>query len=102
MEKFEFATRLSQLRVQKQRSARDISLELGQNSGYINNIENGKSLPSMSMFFSICECLEINPADFFDLEISNPQKLNELVSYLKQLDDKKLENITSIVKEMIK
>ena len=42
--------RLSQLRVQKGVSAREMSLSLGQNTGYISNIESGKTLPSMTGF----------------------------------------------------
>ena len=38
----EFAQRLAQLRVQKGTSARDMSLSIGQNPGYINAIENVK------------------------------------------------------------
>ena len=56
-----FKLRLSQLRTQKGVSARDMSLSLGQNPGYINNIETGKALPSMSAFFYICEYLNISP-----------------------------------------
>ena len=49
-----FALRLSKLRSEKNISARDMSISLGQNPAYINNIETGKAMPSMSMFFSIC------------------------------------------------
>ena len=69
----EFALRLSRLRNIKGVSARDMSLCLGCNASYINNIENGKALPSMKTFFAICDFLEIEPADFFDLENRNPQ-----------------------------
>ena len=51
----QFAERLTQLRTTKGVSARDMSLSLGQNPGYINNIESGKALPSMSVFFYICD-----------------------------------------------
>ncbi len=37
-----FALRISKLRTQKGVSARDMSLSIGQNAGYINNIETGK------------------------------------------------------------
>lgn len=48
----DFAQRLAQLRTQKGISARDMSLSIGQNPGYINTIENGKAFPTM-MNFSI-------------------------------------------------
>ena len=60
MEKEEFARRVSQLRQAKGVSARDMSLSLGQSAGYINNIENGVNLPSMSMFFYICDYLGVD------------------------------------------
>jgi DNA-binding XRE family transcriptional regulator len=50
----DFSRRLSQLRTGKGVSARDMSLSIGQNAGYINSIEDGKSLPSMTVFISIC------------------------------------------------
>ena len=46
----EFAHRLAQLRSQMNISARDMSLSLGQNPGYINTIENGKAFPTMANF----------------------------------------------------
>lgn len=67
-----FSIRLAQLRNIKGVSARDMSLSLGQNPGYINNIESGKSLPSMAAFFYICEFLEISPKEFFDLVSDYP------------------------------
>ena len=48
-----FAERLSQLRLAKGVSARDMSLSIGQSAGYINNIENKNNIPSMSPFFYI-------------------------------------------------
>ncbi len=98
----EFQTRLSQLREQKGVSARDMSLSIGQNPGYINNIETGKALPSMSGFFYICEFLQLSPKDFFDTDAKNPERLNALIEDLKHLDDKQLENIASIVKGLTK
>jgi len=61
-----FAERLASLRMAKQVSAREMSLSLGQGAGYINNIENGHNLPSMAMFFEICEYLSVTPVEFFN------------------------------------
>lgn len=47
---FDFGRRLSQLRERKGVSARDMSLSMGQNPGYINKVENGKAMPSMEVF----------------------------------------------------
>ena len=69
-----FSKRLVQLRMAKGVSARDMSLSLGQNPGYINSIENNKTFPSMSNFFEICDYLNITPMEFFDLESAHPEK----------------------------
>lgn len=53
-----FSQRLNELRTQKGVSARDMSLSLGQCESYINKIENQKSLPSMNVFFYICDFLK--------------------------------------------
>lgn len=45
-----FVERLSSLRNQKNVSAREMSLALGQNESYINRIENRLAFPSMQVF----------------------------------------------------
>ncbi len=92
-----FALRLSKLRSQKGVSARDMSLSIGQNQNYINNIENGKSLPSLTVFFYICEFLNITPSEFFDLDSSDPVALRELTEKLKKLSPEYLKHIEAIV-----
>lgn len=92
-----FALRLSKLRSQKGVSARDMSLSIGQNANYINHIENGKSLPSLTVFFYICEFLNITPSEFFDLDSSDPVALRELTEKLKKLSPEYLKHIEAIV-----
>jgi transcriptional regulator with XRE-family HTH domain len=60
-----FAERLAQLRNAKGVSGREMSLSMGQAAGYVNNIENGNNLPSLAMFFEICEYLAVTPQEFF-------------------------------------
>ncbi len=102
MEEKDFALRLAQLREKKGVSARDMSLSIGQNPGYINNIESGKSLPSLSGILYICEYLGMTPSEFFDLESRNPTKIDAIVKDLKRLDDKQLDTIASLVKDLIR
>lgn len=97
-----FAARLSQLRIQKGVSARDMSLSIGQGAGYINNIENKNNLPSMSAFFYICEYLNVTPKEFFDFDIENPEKLNKTISDLKKLTPKYLNDISTVISDLIK
>ena len=98
MDKNDFAKRLADLRTAKGVSARDMSLSLGQSAGYINNIENGVNLPSMAVFFYICEYLSITPKEFFDTENNDPEKAAELYDVAKHLNSEQLEHLIAIAK----
>lgn len=98
----QFPIRLAKLRTEKGASARDMSLSIGQNAGYINNIENGKALPSMAGFFFICEYLGITPQEFFDFESEQPELLESVIDNLKRLDKRQLKNISEIVEDLAK
>lgn len=98
----EFSLRLAQLRSQKGVSARDMSLSIGQNASYINNIENGKALPSMLGFFYICEYLNISPKDFFDTDSKAPEKIQDVLKDLEKIDNEYLDDIANIVKGLAK
>lgn len=98
----QFPIRLAKLRTEKGVSARDMSLSIGQNAGYINNIENGKALPSMAGFFFICEYLNITPQEFFDFESEQPKQLDTVVANLKKLNKRQLRNISEIIEDLAK
>lgn len=97
MDEKEFALRLSNLRQLRGVSARDMSLSMGQNHGYINNIETGKVMPSLTGFFYICEYLQITPSEFFDTESENPEQIRAIVSDLKKLSPGQLASVADIV-----
>ena len=102
MDEKDFSLRLAQLREKKGVSARDMSLSIGQNPGYINNIESGKSMPSLSGIFYICEYLGITPSEFFDIDSKNPTRLNDVIKGLKRLRDKQSETIAALIKDTVK
>lgn len=100
MYKEEFSVRLARLRNQLNVSARDMSLSIGQNPGYINNIESGKALPSMALFFYICEYLGITPAEFFESEIKSPEKIRKIAENMAKLDDESLDCVAFLVEKL--
>ena len=100
MEEKDVALRLAKLRAKKGVSARDMSLSLGQNPGYINNIETGKARPSLTGFLYICEYLGVTPSEFFDLEDSDPAKRTALCALLRRLNNRQLEHVTAIVEDL--
>lgn len=100
MEKEDFIRRLVSLRMNKGVSARDMSLSIGQSAGYINNIENGVNLPSMTVFFYICDYFGITPKEFFDTETTDPTRSRELAELTKGLSREKLDNLIALAKNL--
>ena len=92
----EFRKRLLELRQLKKVSARDMSLSIGQNPNYINIIETGKAMPSMLVFFSICDYLKVSPAEFFETKTKNPERMRLMLSDLQKLSQHNFENIADI------
>ena len=99
MEKEAFINRMIELRMQKGVSARDMSLSLGQSPSYINNIENGISYPSMTVFFYICEYLGVTPKEFFDTGSTCPTKLQELNKLAGGLSGEQLDALITIMRQ---
>ena len=81
----QFGDRLAELRINHGISARDLSLSIGQNEHYINQIENHCFYPSMQAFIYICEYLNITPCQFFDLDATNPQVINHFKKHIPDL-----------------
>lgn len=93
-----FSLRLAKLRQQKGISARDMSLSMGQNPGYINNIEMGKSMPSLTGIIYICDYLGVSVSDFFSEADNNPVKVSQIVQNLKKLNAEQLDAVDAVVK----
>lgn len=96
----EFIARLTKLRIEKGVSARDMSLSLGQTESYINRIENGKMLPSLTAFFYICEYFKLTPGDFFYCDSEQNQDVKDAYLKLLSLDDSKREHIIALIKDL--
>lgn len=97
-----FPGRVAALRTQKGVSARDMSLSLGQSESYINKIENGRTLPSMTGFLYICEYLGVTPSQFFDAAARSPVRSKALEDELEKLLPEQAEHILQVVRDLIR
>ncbi len=95
-----FYKRLTELRIQKGVSARDMSLSLGQSESYINKIENRRTLPSFTGFIYICEYFGLTPQEFFDTKTTAPGKTKELLREMEKLTPMQMEHVLQIVKDI--
>lgn len=97
-----FRKRLIQLRNEKNLSAREMSLSLGHNEGYIDKIELGYSLPSMKEFPNICDCLEVTPYKFFEYYVDDSYTMQKILMNLSNMTPEQLKNISAIIDDIIK
>lgn len=95
-----FAQRLFELRSIKGVSAREMSLSLGQGSGYISNLENQHNLPSMSQFFAICEYLGITPSAFFAFDSPEGEDIGDLMAIVQTLRPDDVQLVLAIARRM--
>ena len=65
--------KLKELRLQKNLTQEELGERTDLTKGYISQLENGFSSPSMETFFAILEVLGTTPKDFFDPESSEQQ-----------------------------
>lgn len=89
----EFGLRLAKIREYRSISARQMSLDIGQNKNYINSIESGKNYPSMIHFFEICEYLKVTPKSFFDTDIKHSVQAEEFLSAIDGLSPQKYHHL---------
>lgn len=98
-EKF-VAERITELRLRKNISEYQLSLDLGKNKSYIQNISSGRSLPSMRQFYEICRYFDITPQEFFDERLHNLPLYQKADDLLKQLDDDDMMAVIAILKRL--
>lgn len=94
--------RITELRLKKDVSEYQMSLDLGKNKSYIQGISSGRSMPSMRQFFEICDYLEITPLEFFNTDIAEPPQLRRAVELLTDLEREDLEAVIPILMRLQK
>lgn len=90
--------RINELRMKKNISEYQLSLDLGHSQGYIQAITSGRNLPSMSAFLDICTYFDITPSEFFDPTISDPSLIKSVMEYVKKMSDNDLLLLSTVLK----
>ena len=92
--------RITKLRMERNISEYQMSLELGQNKNYIQGISSGKALPSMKQFLNICDYFEITPMEFFDCDNTRPQLVRKALDDMKDLSDNDILLLLNIIQRL--
>lgn len=100
--KEEFGLRLAMLREQRHISARQMSLDLGQNKNFINSIESGRNYPTMKNFFDICLYLKVTPRKFFGPLDYSYLPYDDFMDLIKKIPPETLEHLYLLMVDFIK
>ena len=90
--------RFARIRNAHKISARKLSLELGQSTEYINQIENGKSLPSLEGLFNFCDYFNISLGEFFEQEFNFPVEYKNIIEELNKMDTIAVNQVYELLK----
>lgn len=82
------AERITELRLARNISEYQMSLELGQSKGYVQGITSRKCLPSVKQLFNIADYFCLTVSEFFDDGKHDPPAVLEAIQALRQLNDK--------------
>ncbi len=92
--------RITQLRINKNVSEYQMSLDLGHSKSYIQSISSGRAMPSMGEFLVICEYLNVTPQEFFDEQTQNPVMQNQLIAEISKLSESDTDMILQLIQHM--
>gem|GEM_PF-5587198 len=82
--------------------ARVMSNDLLMNEGYVTKLLQKTSFPQYRIFALICIYFGVHPSQFFDEGIERPAKYNEMLEYMKHMDEEQITHLSAIAKDMIK
>lgn len=92
--------RITELRLRKDVSEYQMSLDLGKNKSYIQGISSGRSMPSMRQFLEICEYFEITPAEFFQVDDPGQPLVKKAARCLNGMNQEDLEALMPLLSRL--
>lgn len=94
------AERITELRLARNISEYQMSLELGQSKGYIQGITSGRCLPSARQLFNIADYFHLTISEFFDDGNHDSPAVLEAVEALRRLSDSDARFVLELIRRM--
>jgi len=102
MDKNFIKERINYIRTTNKISARNLSLELGMSSEYVNQLEGGRLTPSIDFIINFCDYFKISLSEFFDEGKKYPLEYKGLIENLNKLSKEELEVISKFAEIVAK
>lgn len=90
-------TRITELRLKKNVSEHQMSLDLDKSGSYIRGITNGLSMPSTRGLLRIILYFHMTPSEFFAPLQPAETTLEHLYERLRDMDEEKLEKLVAMM-----
>ncbi len=95
------AERITELRLARNVSEYQMSLELGQSKGYVQGITSGKCLPSAKQLFNIADYFHLSVSEFFDDGKHDSPLVLEATQALRQLSDDDVRLVLGLIRRIM-
>ena len=95
------AERITELRLARNVSEYQMSLELGQSKGYVQGITSGKRLPSAKQLFNIADYFHLTVSEFFDDGKHDSPIVLEAVQALRRLSDDDAKLVLGLIHRIV-
>lgn len=95
--------RLKEIRVKKNMTLSDIANKINSSTGFLSDIEHGKSIPSLLKLEAICNALGVELYSFFKTDDNNESTdISQIFRYIyDNVSESKLPISALVIKELI-
>ena len=94
------AKRITQLRMDRNVSEYQMSLELGHSKSYIQSITSRKAMPSAQELFNIADYFDMTLSEFFDEENEISPTAQRAINAIRQLNERDAELVLSLIQRL--
>ena len=100
MDESYIAKRITQLRMARNISEYQMSLELGHSTSYIQSITSGKSMPSTQELFNIADYFDMSLSEFFDEERSLSPTVQKAIDAIRELSEQDAALVLAMIQRL--
>lgn len=100
MDESYIAKRITQLRMARNISEYQMSLELGHSKSYVQSITSRKSMPSAQELFNIADYFDMTLAEFFDDKNETSPTAQKAIRAIRKLDERDAELALGLIQRL--
>ena len=100
MDESYIADRITELRLARNVSEYQMSLELGQSKSYIQGISSKKNLPSVRQLFNIADYFNMTLSEFFEPDNHDSPAVRTAIQELRKMNDDDVKLLLAVIQRL--